>query len=58
MGVRISVSGLIVVYHVPFAFQSIHGCSDETGENGDVKEGDEISVGGESAKIAWPLVWR
>ena len=29
------------MYHVPLAFQSIHGSSNEGGENGDGKEGSE-----------------
>ena len=46
------------VYRVPLAFQCIYGCNDERGENGDVEEGSEISVGGEREEIAWPHVCK
>ena len=36
---------LIVVYHVPMVSQSIYGWSDEGGEDGDRKEGNEIPGG-------------
>ena len=57
-----SVSGSIVVSnrgascHVPLVFQCIYGRSDEGGENGDGKDGSEISEGGERVEITWPLV--
>ena len=37
-----SGSESIVVYYVPLAFQCIHGCSDEGGENGDGEEGSGV----------------
>ena len=43
---------------VPLAFKCIYRRSDEGGENGDGKEGSEISGGGEIVEIAWPLVCR
>ena len=33
-------------YHFPLAFQNIHGCSDEGGEDGDRKEGREWRLPG------------
>ena len=33
-------------YHVPLAVQCIYGCSDESGEDGDGKEGSELLKGG------------
>ena len=44
------------MYHVPLALQCIYECSDEGGENGDGKEGSEISGGRERVETAWPLV--
>ena len=46
------------MYHVPLAFQSIHGCNDEGGKNEDGEEGSEISGGSERVNIDWPLVCR
>ena len=37
------------MYHVPLAVQSIYGCSDEGGEDGDQKERSEIP--GEEEKV-------
>ena len=36
----------IGLYHVSLAFQCIYGCSDESGENGDGKEGREWRLHG------------
>ena len=36
------------MYHVPLAFQSIYGHSDEGSEDGDGKEGSEIPREGEN----------
>ena len=46
------------MYHVPLALQCIYGYSDEKGENGDVKEGSEISGGWKRVEITWSLVCR
>ena len=46
------------MYHVPLVVQYIYGWSDEVGEDGDGKEGSEISGGCKRVEIAWPFVCR
>ena len=46
------------MYHVSLAVQRIYGCNDEGGEDGDGKEGSEISGGWKKVVITWPLVCR
>ena len=45
------------MYHVPLSVQRIYEWIDE-GEDGDEKEGTELSGGWERVKIAWLLVRR
>ena len=47
-----------MVYHVSLAVQCIYGCSDEGGEDGDEKEGGEITGVWERVNITWYLVCR
>ena len=46
------------VYHVSYAFRSTYGRSDETGEDGGVKEGSDIPGEGEGKRITWLFVFR
>ena len=46
------------VHNVLLAIQCIYRRSDEKSENGDGKEGIDISGGGKRVKITWPLVCR
>ena len=46
------------MYHIALIFQCIYGWSDEVGEDGNGKEGSEITEGWERVEIAWPLVCR
>ena len=46
------------MYHVYLVVQGMYGWSDEGGEDGDGKEGNELSEGWERVEIAWPLVCR
>ena len=46
------------MYHISVAFQCIYGGSDEGVENGDGKEGDDISGEGKRIDTAWPLLSR
>ena len=45
------------MYYVPIAVKCIYGWRDG-GEDGDGKEGSELSGGWERVEIAWPLVCR
>ena len=44
--------------HAPLALYCVYGCSDERSENGAGENGSEVSGGGETVKIACPLVCR
>ena len=47
-----------MVYHVFKTSKCIHGNSDKGGENGNGKEENDVSGGGERLEFAWVLVCK